>query len=309
MWVVLKIAHFIDLFVKILSKRGLLQGVVHPRYQIENCGYSEPNWVYISGTLGSNFQRGLESFKALLVASVNASRSETYLKFGDGDYYFLRGIPVGSAAPGKRAISKTLPENVLADYQDQAKLADFFLCEQLLPNRAMFFSTFNKQPDFPAEYVYGLLSNRWLTNQFSGEVGLIGSSSKLNLIRSMLKYEEYQNYLGLQDFRDYVAIPDRFAADDPIESCVAVGDQLTGTSSKLFLVGVGHLKSALFAKVQDYRSAVYLDVGSGIDALAGIIDTKRPYMENWTNYQLKNQDRYENIDFLNFNNANIKILT
>jgi hypothetical protein len=292
-----------------MSRRGLIHGVVHPRYQIENCGYSEPNWVYISGALGSSFQSGLERFKASLVRSVNASRSQTYLKFGDGDYYFLRGLPVGSAAPGKRAISKTLSDSVLAYYRDQAKLADFFLCEQLIPNRAMFFSTFNKQPDFPAEYVYGLVANRWLTREFSGEIGLIGSASKLRLIRSMMEYEEYRNYLGLQDFRDYVAVPDLFAADDPIESCSAVGAQLAETSSKLFLVGVGHLKSALFAKLKDYRPAVYLDVGSGIDALAGVIDTKRPYMENWKNYQLKDRDRYEDIDLLNFNHANIKILS
>lgn len=303
-----RIASFVSLLARVIRNRGLHRKEVHRRYRIENCAYLDPDWVYVSGLLGSGFQQGLTRFQASLANSVKEAKGKTYFKFGDGDYHFLRGTPVGSAAPGRRAISKPLPDDVLAHYQRQAKLSDFYLCEQLLPNRAMFFSTFKKQPDFPAEYVYGLIANRWLTSHFSGEVGLIGSESKLNLIKRMMRFEEYRRYLGLQEFRDYVVVPDRFAADDPIKICSAVGEQLAGTTSKLFLVGVGHLKSALFAKLCGYRPAVYLDVGSGIDALAGIIDTRRPYMKDWTNYQLNNRVPYATIDYLNFNDANINIL-
>jgi hypothetical protein len=50
---------------------------------------------------------------------------------------------------------------------------------------------------------------------------------------------------------------------------------------------------------------MYIDVGSGIDALAGMIDTRRPYFGNWQNFRLANDEIYENIDYLNFNFENI----
>ena len=51
--------------------------------------------------------------------------------------------------------------------------------------------------------------------------------------------------------------------------------------------------------MKKYKNAVFYDVGSGIDALAGIIDFERPYMGNWTNYRLRDFD-YNKIDFLQY---------
>ena len=307
--VILRVLNCLEALARKTANRPSGGGALHPRYRIPDCSFANPNWVYRSGFLGSAFQEGLKSFQVRLTTSVAEPRSETYLKFGDGDYYFLRGIPLGSASPGKRAISKPLSDRALAFYGSQASRADFYLCENLLPNRAMFHSIFRRQPDFPAEYTYGLLASRWLTKEFAGSVGLIGSASKVKLVRRLLEFQEYRDYLGLDGFEDYVEIPDLYAADEPTRSSVAVGEQLARATSKIFLVGVGHLKSALFAELGSYRAAVYLDVGSGIDALAGIIDTNRPYMQNWINYQLDSRTPYENLDYLNFNNQNIKILS
>ena len=52
------------------------------------------------------FQEELEEFKNLLTVLVTDNISRTFYKFGDGDYYFLRKEPVGSATPGRRALSK-----------------------------------------------------------------------------------------------------------------------------------------------------------------------------------------------------------
>ena len=66
-----------------------------------------------------------------------------------------------------------------------------------------------------------------------------------------------------------------------------------------FLMGIGHVKSGIVSQLNKYKNAIYLDVGSSIDALAGIIDIHRPYFGDWTNYKLKNYD-YSKIDFLKY---------
>ena len=40
-----------------------------------------------------------------------------------------------------------------------------------------------------------------------------------------------------------------------------------------------------------------------MDALAGVVNLTRPYFGNWTNFQLKNQRIYSEVDYL-VNNVN-----
>ena len=65
---------------------------------------------------------------------------------------------------------------------------------------------------------------------------------------------------------------------------------------------MGHVKSALNHRLKKYKNAIYLDVGSGIDAISGVVDVYRPYFGNWTNYQIKNDPIYQQIDYLGYNN-------
>ena len=66
----------------------------------------------------------------------------------------------------------------------------------------------------------------------------------------------------------------------------------------IFLYGVGHVKSGLIHHLPKFKNAIYLDVGAGIDAIAGIIDPERPYAYGWNNYRMKNYN-YSGIDLLN----------
>ena len=36
-------------------------------------------------------------------------------------------------------------------------------------------------------------------------------------------------------------------------------------------------------------------VGCGIDAIAGLVDIRRPYFGNWNNFQIKNLSLYEKV--------------
>ena len=77
-----------------------------------------------------------------------------------------------------------------------------------------------------------------------------------------------------------------------------VGEQLKNSTSKIFLMGMGHVKSGLIHRLKKYTDAVFLDVGSSIDAIAGVIDVDRPFFGDWTNYQIDDKELYTGVDYL-----------
>ena len=79
-------------------------------------------------------------------------------------------------------------------------------------------------------------------------------------------------YLGIDEFQDYISLPQRFSCDDLEATEKMVGEQLEKSTSKIFLMGMGHVKSGLIHRLKKYTDAVFLDVGAGIDAIAGLID-------------------------------------
>ena len=171
----------------------------------------------------------------------------------------------------------------------------------------MFHEVINNEIDYPAEYGYGLVANKWFFENFKGRIGLLGASEKLNIIKELLQYKEYQDYLGLESFTDYIHFPQKYAADDIELVEQFIGDQLKNSTADIFLLGIGHAKSGVLHTFKKYKPAVYLDVGAGIDMLAGCVNTKRPFAGNWKNFRLSNYD-YSQIDYLNYNRGNEKYL-
>ena len=86
--------------------------------------------------------------------------------------------------------------------------------------------------DYPAEFGYGLVANKWLLQTFAGKIGLIGADIKMNIIQNVIEAPQYQEYLGLEKFEDYVSLPQRFACDDIDATEKMVGEQLKNTTSK-----------------------------------------------------------------------------
>ena len=246
------------------------------------------------------FQEDLDKFKNHLIDLVDNKESKTFYKFGDGDYYFLTKNGVGSAKPGNRALSKSYDTINHQDFIDGAQLNDYYTCEIYPENRQMFNKVIlNKEIDYPAEYGYGLVSNKWFFKEFGGKIGLIGASEKLYLIEELMKYDEYKEYLGLDNFNDYIHFPQKYACDDIDLVEEFVGKQLEESNSDIFLLGIGHSKSAILHRLKKYTDAVFMDVGAGIDNIAGCINIRRPYAGDWTNYRIKNYD-YSNIDYLKY---------
>ena len=268
------------------------------QYKIEGTINNDQNPCFHDETVYPKFQEELEEFKHLLIELVYLNEPKTFYKFGDGDYYFLNKIPTGSATPGRRALSKSYDEINHDAFVKGAQECDYYTCEIYPENRVNFIDVIQRRIDYPAEFGYGLVANKWLLKTFAGQIGLIGAGSKLNIIKHLMEAPQYQEYLGLEKFEDYISLPQKFACDDLDATEKMVASQLMKSTSKIFLMGMGHVKSGLIHRLSKYRNAVFLDVGASIDALAGIIDVDRPYAGDWTNYQIDDVQLYKGIDFL-----------
>ena len=268
------------------------------QYKIEGTINNDQNPCFLDETTYPKFQEELEKFKHLLIELVYLKEPKTFYKFGDGDYYFLNKIPTGSATPGRRALSKSYDDINHDAFVKGAQECDYYTCEIYPENRVNYIDVIQRRIDYPAEFGYGLVANKWLLKTFAGQIGLIGAGAKLNIIKNLMEASQYQEYLGLEKFEDYISLPQKFACDDLEATEKMVASQLMKSTSNIFLMGMGHVKSGLIHRLSKYRNAVFLDVGASIDALAGIIDVDRPYAGDWTNYQIDDVQLYKGIDYL-----------
>lgn len=286
---------------------------IHYSYRIDGTTYKTFDKDYFRKETYPNFSEELDRFKLLLNQLMINRGSATFYKFGDGDFYFLKGLSVGSAKPGNRALSLDYSQIDLDFFVNSSKKCRYYLCEIPSHNRNLFEQTFKPiEPDFPAEFIYGLVANRWLFQnaRLHGlKVGLIGASEKLKIIHELFSFEPYTEYIGIESFDDYIEIPQQFACDDVFGLIEGLKIKLRNSDCDIFFIGVGHVKSGILSLLTEIKSAIYVDIGSGIDALAGIVDTERPYFGKWKNYTLPDSSMYEGVDFLQFNNKNRIYLT
>jgi hypothetical protein len=175
-----------------------------------------------------------------------------------------------------------------------------YTCEIYPENRSAYAEVINRDVDFPAEFGYGLVANKWIFKEFAGKIGLIGADRKIDIIENLMEADQYQEYLGIEKFEDYVRLPQQFACDDLDATERMVAEQLQKSTSKIFLMGMGHVKSGLINRLKKHKDAVFLDVGSAIDAIAGVIDVDRPYFGDWTNYQIDEPELYRGVDLLQY---------
>jgi len=260
-----------------------------------------------------NFQNELEQFKNMLIEKVEKKEGASFLHFGDGDYFFLKKQAAGSAAPGKRALSIPYDKFNITPFREGWLKADYHCVEVFEPENIQHLNElYPNLKTYPTEFLYGLTTSRWFFKTFNGKIGLLGAGNKLDIIKELFKYQEYKSYLGIDSFNDYIKIPQKFACDNLENTINIVKKQLENSDPETFiyLYGVGHVKSGLIHHLPKIKNAIYLDIGAGIDALAGIIDIHRPYANDWVNHQMHAYN-YENIDLLQYNvniDKNLKII-
>ena len=170
------------------------------------------------------------------------------------------------------------------------KGTEFIQYNNSLPRKNM-----NEIIDFPLEIIYGSIANKWLLKTFNNKIGLIGAREKLNCIKQLMEHKEYQDYLETNSFTDYIVIPQRAALDlDLLENNIE--NEIKNSNAEIFLIGAGVSKLKFFHLLNKYNK-IFIDVGHGIDLLAGYGDKTRPYCGNWQNYRIK-QNNPDFIDIM-----------
>ena len=263
------------------------------RYDIPGCRNTarEANIQYYP-----NFLENYKSFKSFLLRLVNENLPKTFYKFSDGEYLFVKGVSDGSTSKGRRDTNIGVNAMDLSLFRDGIYKNDYYMVECYEQAHKEFKECFLDTTPIPAEYPYGLIANKWLFKTFRGQIGVVGAKEKLQLIQELLEYQEYRDYLGIDKFEDYISVPQRYACDDINATDEMIKEQLKNATSKIFIEGIGHAKQALLYKMKEYHPAVYLSVGSGVCAVAGVQDCiGRPYFADWKNYRIKDYD-YSKID-------------
>lgn len=298
---------------------------------------------------------------------VGDKKGASILRVGDGDYYFLRQLPIGSANPGKRALTTSydtidtnLYRNLLwqndiisisLERHDRRNWAKFVVIEfiekvfsrlilkrplrrssntrrryiidklltpitlfGIIPTLIAYIFSLRRQGVYfkkartiitnnslPLEVVYALISTKWIFRNFKNEIGIIAGENKINIIRELMTHKEYRDYIGVENFAQFIALPEKGAANNVLELSEKIGKEIKDSKVKIFLVGAGSAKLALIPLLRHYSNAVFIDVGGGIDAIAGILCQDRPYFAEWVNYRLENYD-YSNVDFMDQGN-------
>jgi hypothetical protein len=253
--------------------------------------YNDPNYY-------PEFQDKLEWYKNLLLERHNAHKPFTSMRIGDGEYWYLKGRKVGNV--GNRHCSVPITSEMISSAKNGCEKVDVFSISLYEDQFKTFKEIFpEKEPDLPLEIIYALLANKWYFQQFGDSIGLIGGEHKLNLIKRLMEHEEYRNYLGIESFKDYIEVPERFTCDNSDALAEQLKNSLENSTSKVFLYGIGMGKMALAHKLADFKNAIYIDVGCGISALAGTTALERPYFGSWTNFRLRDYD-YSQVDQMDY---------
>tara|TARA_B100001121_G_C18687585_1_gene621483 strand:+ start:485 stop:1333 length:849 start_codon:yes stop_codon:yes gene_type:complete len=265
---------------------------MHSIYKIENTHYLEPETEYSNADIYPLFQENYLDFKKTLTTESRSKINNTYYKFGDGDYLLFKNQKHGTTKPGVRDIKKSFRPIDIPTIRKSAHMHDKYFCEII--NFKLMNEVLDKNIDFPAEYLYASVANKWFFSNFN-KVTIIGSETKLNLIYELMQHSEYKDYLGVESFYDLIPIPQTGALTNSEKIYKKIKSKVEKSKPDIFLAGIGLAQNTLLYSLKNSTNAPIISVGSGVDAIAGVIDIYRPYYGSWTNYRLKNSKLYKKI--------------
>ena len=243
----------------------------------------------------SKYQEDFIKFKEDLI---NNQNPRVLLRVYDGEFWFLKKEKIGNV--GKRHVTNELTDEFIKPFYENSLKCDKFTSHLTVMKGGSMYKLYKdvygkKKIDYPMEYHYAIVLNKWIFKNFKNQIGLIGGSEKIKVIKELIKHEQYRNYLGVDLFTDYVEIPERHSCNNPDELEKNIKDQLQNSKTKIFLFGMGISKLAVAYKFKEYYPAIYIDIGIAFSALAGFITKNRPYAANWMNFRIKNYD-YSELD-------------
>ena len=283
-------------------------------YKIEGteniCSYDIDHPCYNTDSTWPNFQKDLEAFKERISESVEKNKSILFTRVADGEFCFLKRISEGTNIP-RRHLSRDIRSVDMEIFWEGIRECDY-ISTQLYTEWTNEFKRIIdfREIDFPMEFSYSIIANKWIFKKYHDSIGIIGGSEKIRLIKQLMEFKEYRDYLGIEKFQDYIEVPEKYSADNIPELEKKIGESLSGSKSKVFIFGIGIAKLGVAHKFKNYHTATYIDVGCGISALAGTTSLERPYFGGWTNFIIDGYDysKVDRMDYFDTQGINEKIL-
>jgi hypothetical protein len=219
----------------------------------------------------------------------------TIVRVSDGEANFLRGIIKGNTASRHFTTGKQPTKEYISIFKQGLLGCDSIHIEMYKDMPSIFRKIYGYDvfSEIPFECIYALVSSRKIFNN-TYKIGIIGADNKINIIKKLLEHEEYRSYVGRDHFDSYVSVPERGSTNDVETVYKSICEQMS-PDIDIYLVGIGISKMAILSKLKENNKAVFIDVGCGISALAGLVSNDRPYFNNWVNFRLKGFD-YSGLD-------------
>lgn len=279
-------------------------------YKIEGTENLDPEQLngfeYNNMDFYPSFQTDIIKIQDIIKKAVECRMGIVILRVYDGEFHFLNKHVVGNGPT--RHYTRQLTDEFVSKFKDGVYKVDY-ICVQL--NINMLKNYYNIFPDrvvdFPMDIIYGLVANRWLLKTFKNRIALIGGCEKLKIIKDLLNYQEYRDYIENDYFLDYIEVPERFACDNTSEIFDSISDQIKNSDADIFLFGIGIAKMDIAWRFKQIKDSVFVDIGCGMSALAGMCGIDRPYFGAWKNFRMRNYD-YNLADKMDFNDVNGNVI-
>ena len=278
-------------------------GYILPKYRLPNViTYNHGDLIQLKfpGTMKRPLREYYEEFIKKLDNSLVRKTPMSIVRLGDGEAYFLRGRLIGNVR--RRHYTSDVPiTDQLPKWHDYYHRHDFRLYDINWILRRLWLPIEGKKIKkdyFPLTVVYAAVANRDLFQLIRGRsVGVIGPRTKIDILKRLCRSEEYMSYLKLKKIDQFITVSEKGLCDHPEETAADIVRQMNGHYCDIYLYGMGIAKLVIVPQIRDITRRVFLDIGSGLDAMAGIISRDKPSFGNWTNYVIKDFP-YETVDIL-----------
>lgn len=293
---------FINSINSLVFKESLYIDYQKKHLLVSDCRDSDNSLkeVYLKGDLvllNKNLQTYCDDLFELIKSRIAAKNPYSLIRLADGELYFLQGRLFGNIKSRHYTNTEKPRPSYLKSFGDRVIDNDDILIEMKKSLRRGYLHYFHKeiQSEFPMESLYALIATRQIF-KLPYKIGLIGSKNKLTLIENLLSYKQYQAYLGLSGFYSYIKIPELGACNDVEATLNSIMSQMD-LDVDVYFVGIGIAKLYVLSELKKRTGKIFIDIGCGISALAGLTSNDRPYFADWINFRLKTFD-YNSLDIM-----------
>lgn len=227
----------------------------------------------------------LGSLAAWMAMHLREQKKFDVLRIGDGEMLLLGGKIKGNLIKRHKVERILNPNEVssLTKYagdDSTAALTYSFPSMQSYWSRNEISNMLRAKTKYDVYSIYQLIASGILTRLISNKsVTVLAAGSKCELIRQRLNNLEFQNFLGIKGDIDFVHIDQRGC----VQNLKLLEEAINNCKTDVVLYGMGVAKLFVCKSFSNSKSS-FIDIGAGIDALAGIIPKTRPYFANWNNF-------------------------